>query len=422
MVNKDLTKRSKGGNDNGDSNPPGSKTGMGVDEITGNANAYALLIGVGDCEYKKWSLPVSRIDVLALEDTLANPRYCAYPPEDIHVVTDEKATHAGILEALDDMAKKSREDAEATFLIYYSGHGWRLRSEEEDQFFLIPHDVVPHDIAGSAIPASSFVERLKDVDGQRVLILMDTCHASGMAKEAMFSDALSPEEFQQEPLPKALAEELSSGEGRAVFLSCRETQKSWILPGEGALSIFTHHLLEGLRGQGLSNGYRYVTLGSLMGHLSETVPESAKKIGEEQTPFFRFETEGFAVALNQTDGKDSAQDNTDGSKMAGDKTGGDKTGGDKTGGDKTGGDKTGGDKTGGDKITGDGDKITGDKITGDGDKITGDKITGDGDKITGDNNKNSDDHSTTINVGSVSSGRDTQIADKIHNVRTNDGP
>ncbi len=285
--------RGKAPNDDDQGQESGSKTGMGVD---GLKNAHALLIGVGQCEYSAWSLPVASRDARELRKVLADPDLCAYPPDRIRILSDQAASRDGILAALDQLAAAAAADPGATVLVYYSGHGWRHAGGDGDRFFLVPHDVKPHELTTSALPAEDFVRGLRKLESRRVLVMIDTCHASGMADAKDPVVESIPEGFAQEPLPKALTEQLGTGEGRAVFLSCGEQQKSWILPGD-SLSIFTRHLLAALEGAGNAAGDRLVKVSSLMGHLGEAVPESANEIGREQTPVFKFEAQDFPVAL-----------------------------------------------------------------------------------------------------------------------------
>jgi hypothetical protein len=287
--------RSKDGNDPGQGDSQGSKTGMGIDGP--RMNAHALLIGVGRCEYSAWSLPVTTLDALELRKTLADPELCAYPDQQIRILSDEAATRDKILAAVAELAQAATADPDATFLVYYSGHGWRQTGDDGERYFLIPHDVKPHELASSALPADDFIRCLRNLHSRRVLVMIDTCHASAMAEAKGPAAASLPRGFIQEPFPKALVEELGAGKGRAVFLSCDVAQKSWILPDEGSLSIFTHHLVAALRGAGSAPGDRVVTISSLMRHLGKAVPESASRSGHEQTPVFKFEAQDFPVAL-----------------------------------------------------------------------------------------------------------------------------
>jgi uncharacterized caspase-like protein len=62
-------------------------------------------------------------DVTDLKNHFTNPTKAAYPAANICTITEEKATAQGILDALDDFAKKVNQDINATALIYFSGHG-----------------------------------------------------------------------------------------------------------------------------------------------------------------------------------------------------------------------------------------------------------------------------------------------------------
>lgn len=48
-------------------------------------HGYALLIGVGDCVYPAWSLPITVRDVQALHALLTDPALCAYPDDPAHL-------------------------------------------------------------------------------------------------------------------------------------------------------------------------------------------------------------------------------------------------------------------------------------------------------------------------------------------------
>lgn len=278
----------KGPGDPGQDDPTGPKAGMGLE------STYALLIGVGESRNPDWSLPVSVRDVNALRRALVDPQTCAYDPSGVAVLTNGTATRENIVEALAALSAATAESPDATVFFYYSGHGWRQADESGDHYYLVPHDVDTADFLGTAFPANELVLGLQSISARRLVVVIDTCHAEGMtaSKTASF-----PKGFvSSEVVPKALVEELGSGNGRAVFLSCREEQKSWIFPGEESLSVFTHHLLEALNGAGSSPEDRVVKVTGLLRHLGDAVEASARRLGRVQRPFFKLEAEDFPVA------------------------------------------------------------------------------------------------------------------------------
>jgi hypothetical protein len=266
--------------------------------MTGNfAQGYALLIGVGQCKYPEWSLSVAVKDMQALRAILTDPELCAYLDDKDHVrlLHDDGATRAAILEDLDWLKGQIESDQEATAVVYYSGHGWRNKVTGE--YFLIPSDVKPFDVPSSALPAKDFTEALRQIPAQRFLVFIDSCHAEGMATAKDEPAVDLPPDLEQTALPKGLVDELKRGEGRAVFTSSRGSQRSWTRP-DGAMSIYTYHLIEALQGAGNQPGDTEVRVSNLMNHLGKTVPESARTLCQaEQVPFFDTAAEDFPVAM-----------------------------------------------------------------------------------------------------------------------------
>ncbi|NJR70732.1 MAG: caspase family protein [Synechococcales cyanobacterium CRU_2_2] len=252
---------------------------------------YALLVGVGECEYARLSLPVTVKDGTALRDILVDPALCGYRSENIQLLANESATQRGILEGLGWLKGEVEQDRRATVVVFYSGHGWR---NEAGDYYLLPHDFDPMDKQGSALSAAEFTQALREIEAERLLVIVDCCHAAGMAA------AKSPklEQFQKGLVApgKGLFGPLAEKSGRAVFLSCSGEQSSYIRDDK-TLSVFTFHLLEALRGAGSLPGDLTVTVSQLMKHLGRSVGETARGMGVAQDPLFSFETEDFAVAL-----------------------------------------------------------------------------------------------------------------------------
>ncbi|NER22634.1 MAG: caspase family protein [Symploca sp. SIO1C2] len=241
----------------------------------------------------------------------------------MRLLNDAIATKESILSNLNWLQQQAAADSEATVLVYYSGHGWL--DDTTGKYYLIPYDVEPFDIPNSALPADTFTEALRQIPAQRLLVIIDSCHAAGMAtakndvREKHFGNNLStkpninhpnalpsnagkkhlklPNNLIPTALPKDLIDKLKQGTGRAVFTSSTGQQQSWIRPDD-TMSIYTFHFLEALQGAGNQPGDQVVTVSHLMNYVGKTVPASAKELCQaEQTPFFDFATEDFPVAL-----------------------------------------------------------------------------------------------------------------------------
>ncbi|MEI2688823.1 MAG: caspase family protein [Anaerolineae bacterium] len=218
-------------------------------------HGYALIVGVGRSAYPAWSLPTTASDAAALRAALTDPSLCAYPADDDHVrlLCDEGATRAALRDGLAWLARQAAADGDVTALVYISSHGWIDKAT--GRYYLLPHDVKPFDVPGSALAGEELAAALRAIDAPRLLVFVDSCHAAGMAT-AKDGDVLElPGQFGQAALPKGLADALRAGQGRAVFASSRGEQRSWLRP-DRTLSLYTHHLLEGLRRRGQPAGRR----------------------------------------------------------------------------------------------------------------------------------------------------------------------
>lgn len=255
-------------------------------------HGYALLIGVGNTVEPGYSLPVTVKDAQALKAVLTDANFCAYPntPDHVRLLQNQGATRSAILEGLDWLKGCADADPDATIVIYYSGHGTDLDS---NAYYLLQHDFNEQAIPQTALSAETLSEKLRNIEAKRLWVIIDSCHAEGMATAK--NDL--PADFLPTALPKGVIDALKQGEGRAVFTSSRGNQSSWVRP-DGILSLYTYHLIEALKGMANQPGDRLVKISHVMTHLGKTVSESARNLRDaEQNPFFDAATEDFPVAM-----------------------------------------------------------------------------------------------------------------------------
>ena len=209
---------------------------------------YALVVGVGA------DLPVTIDDATAVADLLRDPGRCAYPANQVQLLTGEQATAANILVALERLAQST--NPESTALVYFSGHGL-----ETPDYYLMPHGYDLADLPGTAISGAVFTERLWAIEARKLLVLLDCCHAGGQAEAKGWPGVKSP-------LPPSVTAELGRGSGRVVIGSSRKDEVSWT--GK-PYSVFTAALLEGLAGYGAfeRDGYaRVLDLAMYVGRMA----------------------------------------------------------------------------------------------------------------------------------------------------------
>ena len=243
---------------------------------------HALLIGVGA------DLPNTIQDAEELHSFLIAPDRCAYPPKQVELLTGPRADRAHVLAGLDRLAQTAT--AESTVIVYYSGHGYQVETKDvSTTHYLLPYGYQQATLQKSAISGAELLQKLQAIPAQKLLLLLDCCHAGGLDDlPAAKSPAL---EFTKAPLPPEAIELLAQGEGRAVIASCRVGELSF---GGDPYSAFTLALLEALDGQGGAKQDGYVYFSDLAAHTRQTVPLRTK---DRQHPTFDFrKSDNFVVA------------------------------------------------------------------------------------------------------------------------------
>jgi hypothetical protein len=266
------------------------------------SSGYALLIAVDENAVPKLALPVVAKDIAALEEVLIHPERCAYPRENVKVIKGKDASRANILDQLEWLEDRIKTDASgnATAVVYYTGHGWRDKAADPDEFYFIPYDVREDKIRSRALRAGDFADAVEAIGPQRLLVVLDCCHAGGMGvkdvmslpagyAQAAFAPAvlMGGEEAPAGPGAKGL-EQLAEGRGRAVLSSSTGEQRSYIRH-DGEMSIFTFHLIEALTGHAQpQEGATDVLVSDVMSYVYRHVPRSAREAyGRDQDPDFQ---------------------------------------------------------------------------------------------------------------------------------------
>lgn len=324
-------------------------------------HGYAIVIGVDENNIQRLALPTVAKDVQAVHDVLVHPERCAYQPDNVKLLKGAGSNKKDILDALFWLQEKIKNDAEATAVIYYSGHG--MVDKETNQYYLIPYDIrAMSRVRADAIKAEELTAEISAIKAKRMLAILDCCHAAGMDVKDIDPDGPDvdiapfpidlPEtknipNLEMEPGGKAVID-LMDGEGRAVLNSSTGAQSSYIRT-DGAMSLFTYHLIEALTGHAPHpEDATVVYVTDVMSWVTHKVKQSAKEQNRDQTPVMR--TSGvFPVA--QLIGGQGVAKGLGGTLPdplaplpAAINVGGDYIGGDKVGGDKVGGDKVEGDK------------------------------------------------------------------------------
>jgi metacaspase-1 len=248
-------------------------------------HGYGLVIGVA--HYPRVTpLPETVLnDARDLRALLLDATACGYVSDNVISLLDDRATCDNIRAALHELA--DRTGPEDTAIVFFSGHGAFDPRGGDSRQFILPYDSNPQNLPATAIAGDEMTSLLNKIQAGRLLVLFDSCHSGGAGDPkgqlAQFKTGLSEDYYQA----------LAQGRGRAVIASSRPNEVSWTLGGMNN-SLFTHYLLEALRGKGKTLGDGYVRVFDLFRHVADYVPQKV-----DQHPVFKASAmeEDFVIAL-----------------------------------------------------------------------------------------------------------------------------
>ena len=251
-------------------------------------NAHALVIGIANYQNIN-KLPSTVLkDAQDVYDLLIDPQRCGYSRDNVQLLLDTQATQSAVRHALSNLAQRSNSDSTVSF--YISSHGGQIESGLHAGEYLLPVDVVytsGQSVAQTAISGAEFTQALRAIPARKVIVVFDCCHSGGIGQP---KDATAPS--MKAGLPESYYDALKTGRGRVILASSRSTEVSWVMPGAGN-SLFTQHLLAGLRG-GIASDDGLIRIFDLFEYLQPRVTSDQPN----QHPIFKAEVEeNFPVAL-----------------------------------------------------------------------------------------------------------------------------
>jgi len=199
----------------------------------GAGDLYALVVGVSKYRNPKIQ-ELKRADKDARDfGEFLKTQNKLFRRSHIRVLCNDDATRARVVKHLSyGMRRAGKND---TVILFFSGHGAKDSYYPEEVFFLT-HDTDPDNLNGTAVKMNG-LRFLKRIDADRVVLIADACHAGGFSQFGTKGG----------PLWKELMREVSASSGKVMITSSRPDEVSIEKPGMEN-SVFTHYLLEGLKG------------------------------------------------------------------------------------------------------------------------------------------------------------------------------
>lgn len=203
------------------------------------SNIYALIVGASRYDHFE-SLKYTDDDAYRIYAFLRSPEGGAVPDDHIRILIDESAVASNIYKGLDEIiAMAGPEDR---VLVYLAGHGL--------QGFYVPTD---SDGYHHRLDYDDIKERLSLCEAKQKLVIADACYSGSLLA------AKTPIMESVDLFYKKLSD---SGGGTAFLLSSKSEEYS--LESQGLRQgIFSHYLIEGLKGNADQNADRMVNLDEL---------------------------------------------------------------------------------------------------------------------------------------------------------------
>ena len=163
-----------------------------------------------------------------------------------------------------------------------------MKSSIGRSYFLIPHGYDLNNLSETAITGRELADKIAAIRSQRLLLLLDCCHAGGVADDSTKAPGLV---LAKAPLPPEAKALFTKGGGRIVICSSRADEISL---GAQPYSLFTRALIDCFAGQGVAKLDGYVHALDLALYAREKVPTWSK---ERQHPTADIErADNFIVA------------------------------------------------------------------------------------------------------------------------------
>lgn len=242
---------------------------------------WAVLVGISKYQYESMNLRYARRDAEGLYEELTSPR-CGFAPERVRLLVDEQATTANLNDALRSFLKgPAREDV---VLLYFACHG----GPDPDRprvLYLLTHDTDPNNISGTALPMREIDLSLQEnLLAERVVLLADACHSAGVAnRRAAPGAAQAVNAFLRK-----VSQDRELGQIRAGVATLTSAEQSETAEeGEewgGGHGVFTHFLIQGLRGAADGHGGQprdgLVSVRELFEYVRESVVRATTRDGK----------------------------------------------------------------------------------------------------------------------------------------------
>ena len=232
------------------------------------SNSRALIIGIN--EYQNMSpLAYAVNDAQEVRNVLINE--LAFPEKDVLSLEDQDATRENILRSFLRFAEDG-VDIDDRILVFFAGHGHTRPGNRGEVGYLVPYNADKRD-ASTLIRWDDLTRNSELICAKHMLFIMDACYG-GLAVTRNLQPGSA--RFLKDMIRRYSRQVLTAGKANEVVADAGGP-----LPNH---SVFTGHLIEGLRG-GATSDQGVITANGLMAYVYKKVATDANS---NQTPHYGY--------------------------------------------------------------------------------------------------------------------------------------
>ncbi len=245
------------------------------------ADKWALIVGISSFADSTMNLKYPAKDARDFRDFLVNEE--KFAPDHVRVLTNEQATRGNILDELGDKWLPRVAGRDDLVIIFISSHGSPSDLDVGGVNYIVAYDTDKNRLYSTGIAMQDMCRIIKArVHTDRALLVLDACH----------SGAAVPDGKGLTRSGNLNVDEVVQGTGQLVISSSEPAQVSWESTGQ-ANSVFTRHLIDGLRSAGPDT-----TLAQAYNYMRDKVEDEVRRDrGAVQTPVLKGKWSGNELVL-----------------------------------------------------------------------------------------------------------------------------
>ncbi|MEW6542885.1 MAG: caspase family protein [Nitrospirota bacterium] len=234
------------------------------------ANRYAIVMGI---EQYRERIPKADFAVQDAKDVAQFlTAQAGYREENVILRLNEQATKSD-MEKYFEAWLKNNVDANASLLIYFSGHG--APQAATGDAYLVPYDGDPAFIEQTGYPLKRLYLMLDKLPTKNVVVMLDSCFSGAGGRSVLAKGAR----------PMVLTVEGLASSAKAVVLAATSGSHLSLADQEKGHGLFTYYALQGLAGDADANGDGAIDVQELFEYLKPQVQRVARRTyNTEQVP------------------------------------------------------------------------------------------------------------------------------------------